>query len=170
MYISIVLWLLTWIFCGLQNRRARHNNRYRHDYFGSKHSYGSQTKALQSTSHGSTSSYSSSPKASDSKNVPVCYATKEKQKETSCKGPLGKQNKFEFYGIYLVLISLVFTVFWGKLFGIILTSMWLYLFSVWNNSSYCYQKRLQSYPRSTKAKDRGHYGRSYIRSAPRELP
>jgi hypothetical protein len=46
------------------------------------------------------------------------------------------------YATCLVLISLVFTVFWGKLFGIILTSMCLYFFSVWNSNYSCKKKLL----------------------------
>jgi hypothetical protein len=50
---------------------------------------------------------------------------------------LEKQKKFELYAIFLVFISLVFTVFWGKLYGIILISIFLYFFSLCNSNYRC---------------------------------
>ncbi|KAL5056473.1 hypothetical protein RYX36_037155 [Vicia faba] len=52
---------------------------------------------------------------------------------------LEKQKKFEFCAMCLVVISLIFTVFWGKLFGIILTSICLYFFFLFN-SNYGFRK------------------------------
>jgi len=159
---------------GLQNRRDHHKNRYIHDSFGPKYlSYGGETKTLQSplstssSSHGLASpSLSSHASSFQSKNVSSYYSTKEKRKEgTGHGGPLEKQKKFECLGIYLILISLAFTVFWGKLFGIILTSTLLYFFAVWDSSSPC-QKRFPSCPRprqSLQGKDNRNYftGRNY---------
>jgi len=70
-------------------------------------------------------------------------STKGKQeKETTQESAiLEKQKKFEFHAICLVLISLVFTVFFGKLFGIFLTLIWIFLFSLCN-SNYSCQKML----------------------------
>ncbi|TKY66917.1 hypothetical protein E2542_SST09808 [Spatholobus suberectus] len=157
------------------NRRDHHKNRYIQDSFGYKPKYltYAETKTLRSplstsSSHGSASSSSSSHAPSQSKNVSNYHSTKEKRKDGGLGGPLEKQKKFECYGIYLVLISLVFTVFWGKLFGIILTSTWLYFFAVWDSSSPC-QKRLPSCPRvrqSLQGKDRGHYGKHARREPP----
>lgn len=156
---------------GLQNRRAHHKKRYGYGCFGSsKHNYSTykETKAPQSSlstlsSHGSSCSI---PKASQSN----LNLSKEKQKEGSHGGTLleKKQKKFECYGICLVLLMcLAFTVFWGKLFGIVLTPMWFYFSSLWD-SSYRGQKMLQTCPRQRipQCKDKGHYyyGRRSARS------
>lgn len=139
---------------GLQKRKDYHKNGHHHDSFGSKYSYSSKARASQSllsssSSHSSASSRSS-PDVSESNSLTKYNSTKEKQKESN-NGK--KQKKIECNGIYLILISLVFTMFWGKLFGIILTSMWLYFFSYWNSSYGCKKRLLQ-------AKDRGQFGRS----------
>lgn len=152
---------------GLQNRRDHHKNRYIHDSFGPKYLTYGETKTLQSplstssSSHGLASpSLSSHASSFQSKNVSSYYSTKEKRKEGGHGGgPLEKQTKFECFGIYLILISLAFTVFWGKLFGIILTSTLLYFFAVWDSSSPC-QKRFPSCPRlrqSLQGKDTRNY-------------
>ncbi|KAK7263587.1 hypothetical protein RJT34_31179 [Clitoria ternatea] len=134
------------------NRRARSKNRFSHDSLGSKQSCSKyiETKTPESSTLSTSSSLgstsSSSISSSQYENASNYYSTKEKRKEGNRGGPPEKQKRFEFYGIYLVLISLMFTVFWGKLFGIILTSTLLYLFSVWDSKYYC-QKRLSSCPR-----------------------
>ncbi|XP_061356777.1 uncharacterized protein LOC133301169 [Gastrolobium bilobum] len=155
------------VFDTILNRRTRHKSRHSNDSFGSKHSYSSytETKTPQSplstsSSHGSSSS-SSSSQVSQSKNVSMYYSTREKQRDGNRGGSQEKQKQFECYGIYLVLISLLFTVFWGKLFGIVLTSILLYFFSVCDSTHHC-KKRLQTGTRqrqSVQGKDRGHYGR-----------
>ncbi|MED6126989.1 hypothetical protein PIB30_083779 [Stylosanthes scabra] len=155
------------VFETILNRRASQKNRYNgssNDSFGSKQSY--ETKSLlESSSSPRLSSCPSSPKSTppsslESKNL----QTKQEQKRTK------KQTKFESHGIYLILMSLLFTVIWGKLIGIILTSMCLYCIILYlcNSPSYyhCSQKRFQrcSYPRSTttKARDhRGNYGKCF---------
>lgn len=129
----------------MQNKRDHHKNRYIHDSFGYKHKnlkYG-ETKTLQSPL--STSS-SASHASSESTTVSTQYSTMEKGKEGGHGSPLEKQKRFECYGIYLVLLSLAFTVFWGKLFGILLTSTLLYFFAVWDSSSPC-KKRSPKIPR-----------------------
>jgi len=121
-----------------------------------------ETKTLQSplsTSSSASSPCSTSYALSESKNVQNHYSTKEKAKEGGQGSPLAKQKKFECYGIYLALLSLAFTVFWGKLFGILLTSTLLYFFAVWDSSSPC-QKRLPKTPRpreSPQDKDNRNY-------------
>ncbi|CAJ2654957.1 unnamed protein product [Trifolium pratense] len=136
------------------NKRARHQNRYSLDCFGGSKkncsTHKKESKASQSSlSTLSTQSSSfSSPKVSQLKNM----STKGKHEKESSSGSklLEKQKKFEFYATCLVLISLVFTVFWGKIFGIILTSMCLYFFSLCWNSNYSCQKKLQNCPRYSK--------------------
>lgn len=125
----------------MQNKRAR----YSLDYFGvSKNNYSTYKKVSKASQSSlptltSESSSSLSSKVSQSKNMSI----KGRQKEGSNEGSLiEKQKKFEFYAMCLVLISLAFTVFWGKLSGIIMTSIWLYFFSLWN-SHYSCQKMLQ---------------------------
>ncbi|XP_045832169.1 uncharacterized protein LOC123923524 [Trifolium pratense] len=140
------------------NKRARHQNRYSLDCFGGSKkncsTHKKESKASQSSlSTLSTQSSSfSSPKVSQLKNM----STKEKHEKESSSGStlLEKQTKFELYAICLVLISLVFTVFWGKLCGIFLTSMCLYFFCLWNSNSSC-QKMLLSCP---KIDVKGDYG------------
>lgn len=142
----------------LLNRRGHHKNRYIHDCFGYKRKYlnYAETKALESSSP-----CSSSHASSQSKNVSdYKWMSKEKKREGGVGGSLEKQQKkLEWYGIYLVLMSLVFTVLWGKLFAIILTSMWLYFSSVWDSSCRG-QKRMMHLHRlrqSVQGRDRGHY-------------
>ncbi|MED6174108.1 hypothetical protein PIB30_065752 [Stylosanthes scabra] len=153
------------VFETILNRRASQKNRYNrssNDSFGSKLSYETKSLLESSSSSSPLSSCPSSPKSapSESKNL----QTKQEQKRTK------KQTKVESHGIYLILMSLLFTVIWGKLIGIILTSMLLYCIILYlcNSQSYYHssQKRFQrcSYPRSTttKAKDhRGNYGKCY---------
>ncbi|RDX60097.1 hypothetical protein CR513_61794, partial [Mucuna pruriens] len=147
-------------FDTLLNRRAHNKNRYIHDSFGYEPKYltYAETKTPRSPMSTSSSPSSSSHASSQSK-VSNYHSTNEKKKESDQRGPLEKQKKFECYGIYLVLISLAFTVFGGKLFGIFLTSILLYFFSVWDSSSPC-QKRLPSCPRvrqSLQGKDTRNY-------------
>ncbi|CAJ1979018.1 unnamed protein product [Sphenostylis stenocarpa] len=127
------------------NRRDHHKNRYIHDSFGYKHKYlkYGEAKTLQSplSISSSASPCSSSHALSPSKNVSNHCSTKEKRKGLG--DPLEKQKKFECYGIYVVLLSLAFTVFWGKLFGILLTSTLLYFFAVWDSSSRCQKSFLR---------------------------
>ncbi|WVZ04284.1 hypothetical protein V8G54_025090 [Vigna mungo] len=143
------------------NKRDHHKNRYIHDSFGYKHKnlkYG-ERKTLQSPLSTSSSACSSSHASSESTNVSNLYSTKEKGKEGGHGSPLEKQKRFECYGIYLVLFSLAFTVFWGKLFGILLTSTLLYFLAVWDSSSPC-KKRSPKIPRlreSPQDKDTRNY-------------
>ncbi|KAK2433458.1 hypothetical protein QL285_018723 [Trifolium repens] len=142
----------------LLNRRARHQNRYGLDCFGGSTNNTSTRKKESKSSKSSLStlstqsSSSSSSKESQSKNM----STEGKQEKESIIGSilLEKQKKFEFYATCLVLISLIFTVFWGKIFGIILTSMCLYFFSLWNSNNSC-QKMLLNCP---KIDVKSHYG------------
>ncbi|KAK2379862.1 hypothetical protein QL285_067615 [Trifolium repens] len=137
----------------LLNRRARHQNRYTLDCFGgsknncSTHKKESKSSKSSLSTLSTQSSSSSSSKVSQFQNMST---TGKHEKESSSGSTLlEKQKKFELYATCLVLISLVFTVFWGKIFGIILTSMCLYFFSVWN-SNYSCQKKLLNCPRYSK--------------------
>ncbi|KEH17066.1 hypothetical protein MtrunA17_Chr4g0022951 [Medicago truncatula] len=118
------------------NRRARHKTCYGFDCFGvSKHNYSTYKKVTNATQSSLTSLSSDNSTVSQSKNM----STKGKhEKETKQESAiLEKQKKFEFRAICLVLISLVFTVFFGKLFGIFLTSIWIFLFSLCNSNYRC---------------------------------
>jgi len=146
----------------LQNRRARHKNCYGFDCFGvSKHNYSTYKKVTNATQSSLTSLSSDSSKVSQSK----IMSTKGKQeKETTQESAiLEKQKKFEFYAMCLVLISLVFTVIFGKLFGIFLTSIWIFLFSLCNSNYRCrkmllYGPRYSTVVYSPKYMDvNGHY-------------
>ncbi|XP_015953430.1 uncharacterized protein LOC107477867 [Arachis duranensis] len=145
------------VFQTILNRRAsQKKNRYNRitDSFGALETK-SFLKSPLST-RPSTPKATTSSSSLESKNL----QTKQEQKRTT---QVKKQTKFESYGIYLILMSLLFTVIWGKLVGIILTSMWLYLIITLCNSPsyYCSQKRLQrcSYP--TGIDHRGNYGKCY---------
>ncbi|KAK7312758.1 hypothetical protein VNO77_36861 [Canavalia gladiata] len=138
------------------NRRTRHKNGYRHGSYGSEQRYLKYTenKSPQSPMSTSSSNGSASPSScSQWKNMSKYYSN-EKQKQVVEE----KQKKLEWYGIYLILISLALTVFWGKVFGIILTSIWLYLLCVWDSC----RKRLPSCYRQRERESvehRGHYGK-----------
>ncbi|XP_024630406.1 uncharacterized protein [Medicago truncatula] len=122
------------------NRRARHKTCYGFDCFGvSKNIYSTYKKVAKATESSLTAISSDSSKVSQSK----IMSTKGKQEKDTCRGStiIEKQKNFEFYAISLVLISLVFTVFFGKIFGIFLTSIWIFLFSLWNSNYIC-QKML----------------------------
>ncbi|KAK7257491.1 hypothetical protein RIF29_31510 [Crotalaria pallida] len=146
------------VFQTMLKRRTRHKNRPSHDSFESKHSYDSEDSQSLSSSSPSHSLASSCSSPSESKSPTKHYSTKEKQNESDYEGLVNKQKNFECNGIYLILLSLAFTVFFGKLFGIMLTSMLLYLFSLWNKS-YCYRKKLPSCLLQ-EAKHRVQFGRS----------
>ncbi|KAL2328299.1 hypothetical protein Fmac_021726 [Flemingia macrophylla] len=134
----------------LLNRKGHHKNRYIHDSFKAKYLTYPERKALQCSS----SHRSSQPKKFSDYNSII-----KGKKEGGVGVPLEnkQQKKLQWHAIYLLLISLVFTVVWGKFFGIILTSIWLYFSSMWDSSSRG-QKRLHlhSCPR---LRHRGHYAR-----------
>lgn len=134
------------------NRRARHKTCYGFDFFGvSKHNYSTYKKVTKATQSSLTTLSSDSPKLSQSKKM----STKGKHEKDTSRGStiLEKQKKFEFYAMCLVLISLVFTVCFGKLFGIFLTSIWIFLFSLCN-SNYSCQKMLLYGPKYMDVKGR----------------
>ena len=79
----------------------------------------------------STISSSNSP-VSESKNMSEIESAKEL---------VQKQKKFQCVGIYWVFVSLVVTVFWGKVNVIIWTSLLLCFFSLWN-ASCCWPKEV----------------------------
>jgi hypothetical protein len=128
----------------LQNTRAGNKNRYSQNCFGSKRTSYSSYKEISSTGDDekwrvrqasmeakiqeikgfdelpSSSSCSSMSLLCESKNSSTKEELLEKQKKLNC------------LGIYLVLLSLVVTVLWGKTNIIILTSTLLCLFSLRN--------------------------------------
>jgi 4-hydroxybenzoate polyprenyltransferase len=75
----------------------------------------------------------------------------------SNEAQLGKQKKFQWLGIYMVvLISLVFTIFWGKINAIILTSMIFCCFSLWNASSHLLKRVCKFSNTKSKAQKNRH--------------
>ncbi|OIW08405.1 hypothetical protein TanjilG_03081 [Lupinus angustifolius] len=141
----------TLVFPTMLKTKTRRKNRYPNDSFGSRHSYDSEDSQSVLSSSSSSSSASSCSSPTESKSLTKYSSTKEKQKESN----YGKKHEFECSGIYLILISLAFTVFLGKIFGIMLTLMLLYLFSLLS-SSYSYKKKL---PSCLEPKDRVQFGR-----------
>ncbi|KAJ1394474.1 hypothetical protein SESBI_34176 [Sesbania bispinosa] len=135
------------VFETILNSKTRNKNRYGQSCFGSKRCYSAYTESSSTSDEKSTvrlaslgskikeinalelssSSSSSSWPVSESENLSKCKSANKDQLE--------KQKKFECLGIYAVLISLVVTVFWGKINVIILTSMMFCCFSVWNACS-----------------------------------
>ncbi|CAL0303927.1 unnamed protein product [Lupinus luteus] len=131
--------------------KSRRKNRYPNDSFGSRHGYDSEGSHSVLSSSSSSSSASSCSSPIESKSLTKYSSTKEKQKESNYQ----KKQEFECNGIYLILLSLAFTVFLGKIFGTMLTLMLLYLFSLLS-TSYSYKKKL---PSCLEPKDRVQFGR-----------
>ena len=139
----------------LQNKRAQYKNRFSQDCFGSKRSYSEYSESsttglkksmlrlesVDKTNELSLPSSSSSSLAPKSKGLSK-YDSNKEQLEKCC-------------GIFLVLISLAVTGYWGRLRGIILTSIWLCFYSLlvasfrrqkevaklWNTESKDYKNR-----------------------------
>lgn len=70
-----------------------------------------------------------------SSNSPVSQSKNNVSKSEFTKDQVEKQKKFPCVGMYLFLISLAVTIFWGKINVIILTSMLLCFFSS------CYEQK-----------------------------
>ncbi|ESW21914.1 hypothetical protein PHAVU_005G110200 [Phaseolus vulgaris] len=122
------------------NTRARKKNLNSQTCFGSKRGYWPYTessstgdekqvfvdskiqKIIKPPEWSPTISSSNSP-VSESKKI----SEFDKEQEQ-------KQKKFQCVGIYWVFVSLVVTVFWGKINVIIWTSLLLCFFSLWNAS------------------------------------
>ncbi|KAI4334046.1 hypothetical protein L6164_018784 [Bauhinia variegata] len=143
------------IFEMILNRRANQKNRYLGNSYGTKRSYSTNT---ETSSTGSTCL----SEATESRNLPKSYATGAKRTESSYQAPIEKQKNWDCTGIYLLVISLAVTILWGKILGIIITSIWL-----------CFQSRpAASYRRPQEVaklaktgskvynKKRGHNGRT----------
>ncbi|CAI8616048.1 unnamed protein product [Vicia faba] len=148
------------------NTRALHKYPYGLACFGGfKNNFSThkkETKASQSslsTVSLNSSSFSSPKVILQSENV----TTKGNDEKESSSGSalLEKQKKFEFCAMCLVVISLIFTVFWGKLFGIILTSICLYFFFLFNSNYSCQmmllKSRIYSVVCSANMNVKGHY-------------
>lgn len=136
--IDIIYIILNIFF--LQNTRARKKNLNSQTCFGSKRGYWPYTessstgdekqvfvdtkiqKIIKPPEWSPTISSSNSP-VSESKKI----SEFDKEQEQ-------KQKKFQCVGIYWVFVSLVVTVFWGKINVIIWTSLLLCFFSLWNAS------------------------------------
>ncbi|KAJ7948231.1 putative Transmembrane protein [Quillaja saponaria] len=124
------------VFETILKKTVRDKKRYRQDSFGSRgSSYSSNTERssmdidTQEIKHGSSSSCSSS--VSESNKVSRCLSDEGKQNQSNLQDPAVKQRKIDrgCSGIYLLLISLTIRVLCGKLSGVFLTSIWLYIFS-----------------------------------------
>ena len=62
----------------------------------------------------------------------ISSSNSPESKSESPKDQVEKQKKFQCVGIYWVLLSLVVTVFWGKVNVTIWTSLLLFFFFIWN--------------------------------------
>lgn len=135
----------------MQNRRDRRKNRYRQGSCGSSSGYSTYTEETSSTcddksicsqisvdtSHNIVQEIN--PEESQVSTQESKYLTKSKScpvemkhKKTSQKKKK-QRNKLDFSGIYVFLLGLTLTVFLGKILGVILTSVSLYSFSLWNS-------------------------------------
>ncbi|XP_045800645.1 uncharacterized protein LOC123894632 isoform X1 [Trifolium pratense] len=110
-------------------------NRYSQSCFGSKRSYSLHTRSSSFKKNKEEIKESESSLSSSSSSCSPVFELKNLSK--SNESELGKQKKFQWLGIYMmILISLVVTIFWGKTNVIILTSMFFCCFSLWNASSH----------------------------------
>lgn len=168
-------WLLTFNLFVFQNTRALHEYRYGLGCFGGLKKNYSTFKKETKASRSSLSTLSSNSSSLSSPKVILqseSLSTKVNHEKESSSGRvlLEKQNMFEFYAMCLVLISLIFTVFWGKLFGIILTSICLYFFSLLYSNYSCQKKFLKckrySVVCSANIDVKGHYGKCAQRKLP----
>jgi putative methionine-R-sulfoxide reductase with GAF domain len=104
-------------------------NRYSQSCFGSKRSYSLHTRSSSSfkTNNEEIKAIETFLSSSSSSCSPVCDL---KNLSKANEGQLRKPKKFQWLGIYMVvLISLVVTIFLGKINVIILTSMFVCCFS-----------------------------------------
>ncbi|XP_028796201.1 uncharacterized protein LOC114763002 [Neltuma alba] len=128
------------------NRRARRKNRSRRDSSESDRSY-STTYTEETSSTGDDSSIWSQTSVditsiqeinSESRFSLSSSDSKFLSKSKSCpseakarkRSRRDQRNKLDCSGIYMFLLSLILTVFWGKILGILLTSICLYSYSV----------------------------------------
>lgn len=113
------------LFFFLQAKKVREGRAFRQDSFGSKRGY--------SLSLG-TDELMTTPSETNSHEVGVNFDS-EKQSTKNQEDSVKKSKKNEKgscelnSGMYLLLISLGITVFWGRVFAILFTSIWLYFFS-----------------------------------------
>ncbi|KAL2331771.1 hypothetical protein Fmac_019352 [Flemingia macrophylla] len=96
-----------------------------------------------------------------SSNSPVSESKIESTKEQVL---VEKQKKSHCVGIYWVLISLAVTVFWGKVNVIILTSLLLWFFWIWNASREKGVPKLRiAESKVYKNRRRDHSGRGWLK-------
>ncbi|KAF3443811.1 hypothetical protein FNV43_RR13501 [Rhamnella rubrinervis] len=89
---------------------------------------------LHSSSTSTSSSSNSIPESKiSSRNLSV--SVRQKQRNSQNQDPAVKCCSGFNYGMYLLLISLTVTVLWGRLFGIVFTSIWLYFLPCWYESN-----------------------------------
>lgn len=82
------------------------------------------------TNFGSIDSSSESKANSENLSDSVKQSTENEQDSFAEETDMGCKIRINF-GIYLFLICLLLTVLWGKLFGILFTSIWLYFVRHW---------------------------------------
>ncbi|XP_022635999.1 uncharacterized protein LOC111241601 [Vigna radiata var. radiata] len=130
------------------NTKARKKNLDSQTCFGSKRGFSVYTESSSTgdvkqvfvdskiekikPSEWSSTISSSNSAVSESKNISEIESSNEK---------VENEKKFECVGIFWVFVSLVVTVFWGKVNVIIWTSLLLCFFSLWN-ASCCWQKEV----------------------------
>ncbi|KAH1144064.1 hypothetical protein AAZX31_12G187900 [Glycine max] len=117
-----------------KNTRARNKNLDGQSCFGSKGGYSASTE--------SSSTGDEKKQAFAGTNIPkikppewssrISSSNSPESKSESPKDQVEKQKKFQCVGIYWVLLSLVVTVFWGKVNVTIWTSLLLFFFFIWN--------------------------------------
>ncbi|XP_054794066.1 uncharacterized protein LOC129299622 [Prosopis cineraria] len=135
------------VFETILSRRSHRKNRSRRDSFESEGSY-STTCTEETSSTGDDRSILSQASleissiqdinpdswfSSDSKFLRKSEScpSEAKPRKRSRRDPLEKKRtKLNCSGIFTLLLSLMLTVFWGKILGIMLTSVWLYSYSV----------------------------------------
>ncbi|KAG4961044.1 hypothetical protein AAZX31_13G285800 [Glycine max] len=127
----------------LLNTRARNKNLDGQGCFGSKRDYSAYTESSSTGDEkkqafvGTNIQKIKPPEWSSS----ISSSNSPESKNESPKDQVEKQKKFRCLGIYWVLVSLVVTVFWGKVNVTIWTSLLLCFFSIWNGIC-CWKKEV----------------------------
>ncbi|KAF7805854.1 uncharacterized protein G2W53_038015 [Senna tora] len=126
------------LFETILNRRSRRNNRYRRDSCGSDSSYSTSTSTEETSSTCDDKSIwtQTSLSLDIQEIIPQSHFSSSQQSKSYPKhtntSPPHPLKKMDYSAIYFFLLILTLTVLWGKILGIIFTSICLYSYSIWN--------------------------------------
>ncbi|CAB4304800.1 unnamed protein product [Prunus armeniaca] len=137
------------VFETILAKRARDRKGYRQDSFGSKSfsvkseaslNFGSdELMKVEETKPNLETLHSSSPSSLSPSSISRSNSTKQSKKnqqDPAVKSRNTQMSSSDFNsGVYFLLISLAITVFWGRVFAILVASTWLYFFPGRYNAS-----------------------------------